>query len=156
MIATINIHDVKRTTSRIVWSEYFLNLSTAFFGFLIGKLKSYLNNKIDKLIVSIDQLKEIIPTIDDKSQAESIYVITKNIIRDLDKFDERLQSIEYFKDIQLKKKYKSLLTSLYTTEALVRIVITKGIKVEKTSSYIIEGLSQLSSKSIGESITTTK
>lgn len=130
----------------------FINHILKFVFFLQKGLKKKLHKDIDNLILVVEGFyshsKELTPL-----EAQLLLTSIKRVISQIDKRDESMKEVNYFRDVELKEKFKYMLKSLYKIESIVHKEVYKNIPVEKTSAEILNGTSEMNNLYLSKILT---
>jgi hypothetical protein len=152
MVLNLNINYITQPVVKEVRKSSWLK------SFLINSLESFLERKISKLNQAIEDtilkvegthkhLKELSP-----ESASKMLTEVKDVIVFLEKQYERLEKNDFFDNKDLKSKYKYLLKSIYTSEAIIHKITYKEKRTLNTDVSIKNGISKMNSSLLMQSV----
>jgi hypothetical protein len=152
MVLNLNINDITqpvlKEAGRSSWLKSFLINSIE--SFLLRKI-SKLNNAIEDTILKVEgthkHLKELSP-----ESASKMLPEIKLAIVSLEKQYNRLEKINFFNNSELKSKYKYLLKSIYTSEAITHKITYRKKETQKTDKAIKTGIIKMNSSLLMQSV----
>jgi hypothetical protein len=152
MVLNLNINDITqpviKEAERSSWLKSFLINSLE--SFLLRKI-SKLNNAIEGTILKVEgthkHLKELSP-----ESASKMLPEIKSAIVSLEKQYNRLEKDDFFDNAELKSKYKYLLKSIYTSEAIAHKITFRKKETLKTDKAIKNGIIKMNSSILMQSV----
>ena len=117
----------------------------------LREAKAELDHLLNELILLIEGFYKFIPTLH-KDKVKHMLDNTAEAVPKMDSADERLKSIRYLNDTDLKEKFRYALKLLYKLKAVLHVAYYKDKPVLKTQMYIKEGLSKISLEAVSTNL----
>lgn len=126
--------------------------------FLINSLETFLLKKISKLnhaiedtILKVEGTHKHLKNLSPESASKMLTEI-KTVILFLEKQYDRLEKNNFFDSTELKSKYKYLLKSIYTSEAITHKITYRKKETLKTDKAIKNGIIKMNSSLLMKSV----
>ena len=152
MVLNLNINDITQPVikefRRNSWLKNFLTNSLD--SFLLRKI-SKLHHAIEDTILKVEGTHKHLKELSVESASEMLLEIKKVIVFLENQYD-RLEKNDFFDNDELKSKYKYLLKSIYTSEAITHKITYRNKKTLKTDQSIKDGIVKMNSSSLIQSV----